>query len=338
MIFICSPINNMLSRPDFLQKQIIFIGAEQIKTLKILNSTLQIKEHNETLSKVSLSKMFCLFVVWDCTITTQVFRKLSEFGVIVYLVSKSLRPIVMLGNNLQWNYLLRANQYALDDESAINLSKQLIQNKIQNQYDALSNIRTFWPKEKQLLLRIKENIQSCMLYTMPDAIRWVEWGAAKHYFSLMFWQVWRHRRAPRTKEDMLNFLLDMWYWFLYGFFESLLSMYGFDIYKWFFHTLFYERKSLLCDVIEPRRCIIDLCIRKNINLKVFSYSDFFQEQNAYVLKKWKYIKYSEVFLKEILRHKAVMYEYVRELYRVVLTQKKTLPLYSYKNNIIECWL
>ena len=48
--------------------------------------------------------------------------------------------------------------------------------------------------------------------------------------------------------------------------DSLLRLYGFDTYKGFYHKLFFQRKSLACDVMEPFRCVIDKQILKAFNL------------------------------------------------------------------------
>ncbi len=42
----------------------------------------------------------------------------------------------------------------------------------------------------------------------------------------------------------------------------MLYIYGFDVFCGVLHRQFYMRKSLVCDVIEPFRPIIDLQIRK----------------------------------------------------------------------------
>jgi len=81
-------------------------------------------------------------------------------------------------------------------------------------------------------------------------------------------------RYPRTKIDKNNLLLDMGYTFLFHFIETLLCLYGFDLYEGFYHKRFYQRKSLVCDVQEPFRCIIDEALKKAYNLGRISEKDF----------------------------------------------------------------
>lgn len=53
---------------------------------------------------------------------------------------------------------------------------------------------------------------------------------------------------------------------LFNLVDAILQVYGFDTYNGVFHKCFYMRKSLVCDIMEPMRPIIDYEIRKAINL------------------------------------------------------------------------
>jgi hypothetical protein len=53
----------MLSLPDFEQKQIIFIESFDTKNINFENENLVIKEDNIIKNKVSLYKIFCIFLI-----------------------------------------------------------------------------------------------------------------------------------------------------------------------------------------------------------------------------------------------------------------------------------
>ena len=89
---------------------------------------------------------------------------------------------------------------------------------------------------------------------------------------------------PGVKPDATNLLLDMGYTFLFNFIDALLLLFGFDSYKGCYHKLFFQRKSLSCDVVEPFRCIIEKQILKSYHLKQINKDDFFIEQWKYALK------------------------------------------------------
>lgn len=42
-----------------------------------------------------------------------------------------------------------------------------------------------------------------------------------------------------------------------------------DVYCGVLHTMFYMRKSLVCDVMEPFRAIVDEQVKKSLNLGQF---------------------------------------------------------------------
>ncbi len=122
-------------------------------------------------------------------------------------------------------------------------------------------------------------------------------------------------RKPRCKIDIYNLLFDIGYTYLFNFIEANLELYGFDTYYGFFHKLFYQRKSLVCDLMEPFRCIIDLRIRKSFSLKQINPQEFECRNGQYFVKREFYKKYSQLFLKEILLYKEDIFLYIQSYYR-----------------------
>jgi CRISPR-associated protein Cas1 len=100
-----------------------------------------------------------------------------------------------------------------------------------------------------------------------NQIMGLEGSAARTYFSQMFnMVVWNGRKA-RIKPDYINASLDIGYTILFNVIDALLNVYGFDEYYGVLHRCFYMRKSLVCDLQEPFRPIIDYATRKAVNLK-----------------------------------------------------------------------
>ena len=111
------------------------------------------------------------------------------------------------------------------------------------------------------------------------------------------------KRESRERKDTLNLLFDIGYSQLFNFIEANLELYGFDTYLGVYHKFFYQRKSLVCDIMEPFRCIIERKIRKGYNLKQIRNEDFeFKKGECFVKRKFKK-KYHEFFLNEILDNK-----------------------------------
>lgn len=69
----------MLQFPDFNEKQILFIESFDQKNISFQNENLIIKEDNKIKNKVSLYKIFTIFLIWETTITSVLIRKFSRF-------------------------------------------------------------------------------------------------------------------------------------------------------------------------------------------------------------------------------------------------------------------
>lgn len=95
-------------------------------------------------------------------------------------------------------------------------------------------------------------------------------------------------------------------------------------------TLFYHRKSLVCDIIEPFRCIIDKRIRKLYSLKQINEKDFQFYNGTWVLPWKNQKKYISLFFKDILSYKENIFLFCREYYRWFLRNKpmENFPVFN----------
>lgn len=81
-------------------------------------------------------------------------------------------------------------------------------------------------------------------------------------------------------------------------------------------------KSLVCDIIEPFRPIVDWKIRKSINLGQFSEKDFIIIQGQFQLAYDKSSRYVRIFLEAILERKEDIFLYIRDYYRSFMKGKR----------------
>ena len=81
--------------------------------------------------------------------------------------------------------------------------------------------------------------------------------ASRVYFRHMFDMIEWKGRKPKAKQDIPNLLLDIGYTHLFHFVDALLNLYGFDTYQGVYHQVFYQRKSLVCDLVEPFSPLVD---------------------------------------------------------------------------------
>lgn len=317
----------MLSAPDFLEKQIVVITSDQVKDLMLRNDNLLIKENEKITNQISCFKIFCIFIVGEYTISSKLIDRLAKYQICLFCLGYNLKPKVMIGNSLQGNYLLRQKQYGELPE--LQIAQKLIQNKVENQLALLQEIREKSDSFKENLLRIKELLPKIAQTQQDDSLRGLEGNASKLFFASYFEEMKRYKRMPRTRNDIINFLMDIGYSFLYNFIEANLCLYGFDVYKGVYHKLFYERKSLACDLVEPFRCIIDKKIRKMHNLGQINEKDFKFKNGEYTIERDKQKPYIQYFLSALLEQKMQIFSYIKDYYRYCMNPEKPFPYFSF---------
>lgn len=317
----------MLQLPDFKQKQIIFIqtGNEfDCNKLRFSNDNLVLCKDDKRIKQISCHNMLALFIQGDASITTVLISKLLRFGVSIFLVSRNFRLYASIGAMAEGNYLLRHNQYYFDDD--LNFAKNLVKNKIFNQLSLMKSVKGDYFKKKSKLKISKELGEKIMSASNIHELLGIEGSFSRQYFSVVFENIDWYRRMPRTKVDVNNVLLDMGYTLLFNFVDCLLRLHGFDTYKGIYHQLFFQRKSLTCDIMEPLRVIIDKALVKAYNLKQINQKDFVFNKSAYALKYTENQKYLSIFFNSILENKIEIFKYIKEFYFSMLNGDKNYPV------------
>lgn len=119
--------------PDFDEKQILFIESFDIKNINFQNENLVIKEEGVIKNKVSMYKIFAIFLIGETTITSQLIRKFQEFSITVVMMKKNLLPYLVIGNETEGNFVLRKKQYEKNDEEMLQIAKNIVLLKTKNQ-------------------------------------------------------------------------------------------------------------------------------------------------------------------------------------------------------------
>ena len=310
----------MMSRPDFMAKQILLAETDKFKKLKFRNSNLTlIDKDNKTLLQHSCHKIFLVFVIGEFSITSGLVKSAKKYGFPIVFLNFNLKPYHAIFPDNKGNFLLRKKQYLSKND--LEISKLLVKNKIANQHSLMVSLRYKTPEEKASIRQISFFAKKTETVQDGKELLGIEGNASKLFFKVYFKNLNFKTRRPRTKEDVINLLLDMGYAYLFNFIEANLNLYGFDIYYGCYHKLFYQRKSLVCDIIEPFRCIIDRKVKKSINLNQINKEDFQLKNGQYVPKKGHGKKYSQLFIKEILKHKEKIFIYVQQYYRSIMKNR-----------------
>ncbi len=310
----------MMTLPDFLKKQIVFVFLSYGEKISFLNENLVVKgKDGKTRLQTTCYRIFMLCIVGSFTLTSGVIQRSHKFGFPILLFTSTLRVYDKLGARLEGNVILRRKQYLYND---LKIAKHIIKNKIINQRLALENTRN---KTDAMKIAISKLDNLCQKVDLADDnlqhLLALEGNAAKIYFTQHFESLGWKGRKPRIKSDYINSLLDIGYTLLFNIIDALLNIYGFDVYCGIFHKEFYMRKSLVCDLVEPFRPIIDVQVKKSINLKQFKVDDFYFDRNTYKLNYEASKKYILIFLQAILKYKEDLFTYVQSYYRSFMKEK-----------------
>ena len=107
-------------------------------------------------------------------------------------------------------------------------------------------------------------------------------------------------------------------------------MFGFDIYVGVYHKFWFKRKSLICDLIEPFRCIVDSNVRKCFNKKQFKEEDFDIIKNEYILKRENNAEYQKVFYTALIERKKDIFNFIQSYYRYFMNRKSIPEFPTFK--------
>ena len=160
----------------------------------------------------------------------------------------------------------------------------------------------------------------------------LEGGMSRRFFREYFSDIGWRRRIPRGKTDPENILLDIGYSMLFNYVDSLLRLFGFDTYRGVYHQLFFQRKSLSCDIEEPFRCIIERKLLKMYHLGQVKKEDFeySPKRKQYFLKYQESTRYAQLFTEAILERKEDIYSYIRDYYYAILNETDDFPYFDIK--------
>ena len=316
----------MFTHKDIEFRSIFVINCLEERSFKVQSGELLIKDSNtgKTLTKFPFQKILALFIIGHATITTPMIENCKKYNVYIAVMKPNLRPVFNYSTNAEANYLLRERQYSLD-KNDLRIARNLIKNKISNQIKLLKNTRR---KDSTTTYSIECCDEALELIddtkTLKDLMGLAGW-AAKMFFKAYYQDQSWNQRQPRVKCDVINVTLDIGYTILFNFIETYTRMFGFDLYRGVFHQVWFKRKSLICDLVEPFRCIIDRQVRKSFNQEQFTKSQFKLMKNEYVLKFNYTSLYYNTFCKALIDYKVDIFKFIQGYYRYFMNNNNTFP-------------
>lgn len=326
----------MFTHKDIETRTIFVLNCmEHTRSLRVMNGELMLEEvdgdKKSTLTKFPFQKILAIFVIGHITVTTPLIDKCRKHGVALVVMKPNLRPVFFFACSAEANYLLRKRQYDYSD-SELSVAKSLMMSKFNNQKALLEKTR----RRDELTIaatsfctsavnRLKETIDY-------NELMGLEGQVAKFFFVAYYQDFDWQGRHPRAKCDALNVTLDIGYTILFNFVESYLRLFGFDLYKGVYHRLWFQRKSLVCDIVEPFRCIIDHATLLAFHRGQFSSTHFVKVKEEFHLKYEKCSDYYKVYFNALIAYKMEIFKYVQQYYRCFMGRKSAsqYPIFQYK--------
>ncbi|HAZ16829.1 MAG TPA: hypothetical protein DCY49_02930 [Candidatus Jacksonbacteria bacterium] len=314
----------MMSLPDFKEKQLLFVPANQVKDCKIQfwNDNIRLLSEGKAINQVSIHKIFAIFIIGETSITTKLIRDCMEHGISLFLLKSNFEVYATIGALAEGNYVLREKQYNLKGE--LDIAKGIVKNKVYSQFQNLY-------KAKIIKRPIAEYKKACIKIDEVANLKELlgtEGYFTKIYFAQYFKEHKWYKRMPRTKVDPTNLLMDIGYTFLFNLTDAMLRLYGFDTYKGVYHQLFFQRKSLACDLMEPLRCLIDRQIVKAYNLGQIRAKDFKLKNGTYFLPYDCQREYLKLLSEAIWDRKEEVFCYIRDYYYFVMNGDREMPVFK----------
>ena len=316
----------MIDAPDFKKKQILIYIPKDGDKLSYLNDNVVIKDKAGKIKyQTTCYQLFSIFVIGNVSITSGLIMRAKRFRYSICMMSTNLKPYHIINGNMEGNTLLHRHQYEYSDTD---IAQHIIYNKILNQRKNLAKIRRKAPETKTAIHKLDNYVKALEYNTYEDfgSLLGIEGSASRVYFSQLFADAGWKGRKPRVKSDYINVVLDIGYTMLFNFIDAILQLYGFDVYCGVLHRAFYMRKSLVCDIMEPFRAIIDWKIRWAINLGKCKQDDFEQIKYQWALKYDKIGAYTGFIMEAILDYKMEIFYYIQSYYRCFM---KNNPISSY---------
>ncbi len=321
----------MIDKADFVKKQTVFYFPSQGDKMTFQNDNLVIKDkEKKTKFQVTCYRIFLIFVVGDTTITTGLLSRAKKFGFSLCLMNRNMKMYQFISARMEGNTVLRKRQYEYHE---MEVGRHIVLNKVINQRTALTMLRNKNELMLDAIHSLDRHIEKLKTEGLEiNEIMGIEGSAARTYFPQMFNNTKWNGRKARIKCDYINASLDIGYTILFNLIDALLNVYGFDEYYGVLHRCFYMRKSLVCDLQEPFRPIIDYATRKAINLKQIKEDDFAVYNKRYVLDWKKSPEYMKIYLNAILNYREDIFLYIQGYYRAVMKQKveDEYPVFLYK--------
>ena len=229
-------------------------------------------KNEEKVFEVSVKKVDSIMITTSAYISTDAIKMAMDNNIDLIFLNEFGDPYGRVWHSkLGSTVLIRRRQLEISNtEAGLNLAKEWVTTKVDNQIDFLKRLKNSRPeKEKRLeeyIVRLEEVKSGLIglkgiLEEKRGNIMGLEGAGGRSYFeALSYIMPDRFKFEGRSRmpaKDEFNCLLNYGYGVLYSLVEKGCIIAGLDPYIGFIHTDNYNKKSLVFDLIEMFRILAD---------------------------------------------------------------------------------
>ncbi len=277
------------------------------------------------------------------SISSELIKHLALSGIDILFTTPTGKPIARVVNTrLGGTAENRKEQYkSLDDERCIYISKSVIIGKIRNQFSNLRYYSKSRRATKEIAMelyggyeKLKEKSEELSILEISLSENWretilsYEGEAAKIYWQLLslILKEFGFEKRERESEDPVNILLNVAYNMLSSQIWKYVLKFGLDPYCGFLHTERPGKLSLVYDLMEPYRPMVDrfvISFIKHCDKRVFSSKE---KAIPLLLKEFidKFLNSRIEYKGRKMRIETTMFYYLQEIVAYIRRNKENI--------------
>jgi len=230
-----------------------------------------VKKENQVF-EISAKKIQSIMITTSAFLSTDAIKLAMDNNIDIIFLDEFGQPYGRVWQaKLGSTTLIRRRQLEIaNDKRGLELAKEWVTKKIENQIEFLSQLKNTRPEKVQKLEEwinslkdiIKNlNVLNGTLEEKRNSIMGYEGASGRIYFEALSYIIPErfkfNGRSRHPAEDEFNCLLNYGYGVLYSMVERACIIAGLDPYVGFLHTDNYNKRSLVYDIIELFRIFVD---------------------------------------------------------------------------------
>jgi len=279
----------------------VYITDEDSSLVK-RGKRLVINKYDTKVADVPLLKVNQVVIFGNATLTTPMINTFLKCEIPVTFLSYRGNFRGRLMPEFSKNSILRKEQYKASEDRLVrlDLAKHFVAGKVNNaRAILLRGTRENRSREEgKIIEKLKQLVDKIWQAEDLDQLRGYEGLAGKKYYqvfsNLLSDEFSFSRRTRRPPKDEANALLSFGYMLLYSEVFNIVNMIGYDPYIGYLHHDKYGKPSLVLDLMEEFRAIIDNLVKRIINRGVINKDEFKEKYGGFELKESSL----ELFLKK----------------------------------------